>query len=59
MIVATKVFELVYDTGRPELAVAPRAKSALPKVFAGTTPKVMFWFAGFTVSVCVTFGAAV
>jgi len=50
-IVATVVSELVYDTWRPELAVAPGSKFwELTVIFVGNGLKVIVWSALVTVT---------
>jgi hypothetical protein len=57
-IVATLELELVYETVRPEVAVAPRANGAAPYVTAEIAGKVIVCEALLTVRVCVTLVAA-
>ena len=44
-IVTTPVFELLYETVRPELAVAVNANGAFASVLSANALKVIVWFA--------------
>jgi hypothetical protein len=59
LTVATLVLELVYEMGRPELAVALNVKGATPGLWLGIAPKLIVWEAWPTVRVWLALGAAV
>jgi hypothetical protein len=58
LTVATLALELVYETGKPELAVALKVRGVAPYVTAEIAGNVIVCEALLTVSVCVTLVAA-
>jgi hypothetical protein len=58
LTVATLVLELVYETVKPEVAVALKVRGVAPYVTAEIAENVIVWEALLTVRVCVMLVAA-